>query len=649
MEEVGEKNVDKKQILLLEDRKRHFVTMLLDNPDILDYCIAHLSGTLNSTKLQASEAVTAELHIEERTNSHDPVEFRCNPNWTVRSAKNVIRDKFPFLEDHTMFILFKQMIAKDWVYLRDCGVEQNGDVLYVYVCLAGNANGKANKMGYKNRTVSSVRVKQKEYFHKDVQQEITHLEKQPSLFELSAFHTDGVSPTSMPALDFMEIQDSIGLENVWRCPNCSYPNEAVSTCQLCSTKRPVSSEAPIGGSLLSQRLDQSNILMKPQGQQINSMPGDSWQCIYCLTSNKLYDRVCGWCSKSRIMNNSEEKQVIEQPVKEVETATEQPNNLKLTKQILGWKCSTCTYVNLPTRPGCEMCSSQRPVDYIVPEDYIPPETEIDRMLKEKELEEEVRKQGSLERKENYKEHLSVIDKSIVTSMEPVECMICLMDTIPTDTVVLKECLHRFCKDCLIGHMINSEDAVVSCPFKDNEYSCNYMITDREIKALLDETQFQKYLKRSLSQAEKSSPNSFHCKTPDCTGWCLYEDEVNNFLCPVCKKTNCLVCKAIHENHTCKEYQDELQRNSGNDKDAQKTRKMLERMVKEGQAMHCPKCNIIIQKKMGCDWLRCSMCKLEICWVTRGPRWGPLGKGDVNGGCHCRENGRKCHENCKNCH
>ena len=46
------------------------------------------------------------------------------------------------------------------------------------------------------------------------------------------------------------------------------------------------------------------------------------------------------------------------------------------------------------------------------------------------------------------------------------------------------------------------------------------------------------------------------------------------------------------------------------------------MLKKGTAMHCPKCGIILSKVTGCDWLCCSMCKTEICWVTRGPRWGP---------------------------
>ena len=55
-------------------------------------------------------------------------------------------------------------------------------------------------------------------------------------------------------------------------------------------------------------------------------------------------------------------------------------------------------------------------------------------------------------------------------------------------------------------------------------------------------------------------------------------------------------------------------------------------------MYCPQCKIMIQKKNGCDWLQCMMCKTEICWVTKGPRWGPrvsvhyLGK-QVNHGRH----------------
>lgn len=70
-------------------------------------------------------------------------------------------------------------------------------------------------------------------------------------------------------------------------------------------------------------------------------------------------------------------------------------------------------------------------------------------------------------------------------------------------------------------------------------------------------------------------------------------------------------------------------------------------------MLCPQCNALIQKALGCDYLTCISCKLGICFVTKRPRH-PLTK-FVNGahvffdGCHCKENGIKCHPACNNCH
>ena len=48
-----------------------------------------------------------------------------------------------------------------------------------------------------------------------------------------------------------------------------------------------------------------------------------------------------------------------------------------------------------------------------------------------------------------------------------------------------------------------------------------------------------------------------------------------FFCITCQKRNCLLCKAIHDDMNCKEYQDDLLRRSGNDKAAMATQKMLE--------------------------------------------------------------------------
>lgn len=87
-------------------------------------------------------------------------------------------------------------------------------------------------------------------------------------------------------------------------------------------------------------------------------------------------------------------------------------------------------------------------------------------------------------------------------------------------------------------------------------------------------QLQELYKRGLRQAESAAANSYHCRTANCEGFCFYEDEVNEFHCPICRKVNCLLCKAIHEGMDCQEYQDDLKRRAANDEAAKATQEML---------------------------------------------------------------------------
>lgn len=60
--------------------------------------------------------------------------------------------------------------------------------------------------------------------------------------------------------------------------------------------------------------------------------------------------------------------------------------------------------------------------------------------------------------------------------------------------------------------------------------------------LLTPEEYQRFLDLGVSIAENRSAFSYHCKTPDCKGWCFFEDDVNEFTCPVCFRVNCLLCK-----------------------------------------------------------------------------------------------------------
>ncbi|XP_071594746.1 sharpin [Heliangelus exortis] len=328
----------------------------------------------------------------------------------------------------------------------------------------------------------------------------------------------------------------------------------------------------------------------------------------------------------------------------------QPAATRLPSPVqAGWSCPKCTFINKPTRPGCEMCSTDRPEDYVVPGGYQPDERERRRLQQEQEGIRQYQQALEAERLRNFQQLLQAEEEVLVPNREVLECQICFQQVAPGQGVLLRECLHNFCRECLRQVINYSEEPEVSCPFRDDSYACSSHLQEREIRALVSPEEYRRFLERSLVLAERRSHNSFHCKTTDCRGWCIYEDSVNEFRCPICQALNCLLCKAIHEGRNCRQYQDDLRVQAQNDSAARQTNDMLQTLVQVGEAMHCPTCLIIVQKKDGCDWIRCTVCQTEICWVTKGPRWGPGGPGDTSGGCRCNVNGQRCHPHCQNCH
>ncbi|XP_018429488.1 PREDICTED: ranBP-type and C3HC4-type zinc finger-containing protein 1 [Nanorana parkeri] len=295
---------------------------------------------------------------------------------------------------------------------------------------------------------------------------------------------------------------------------------------------------------------------------------------------------------------------------------------------VGWSCPACTFFNVPTRPGCEICCSDRPTDYVVPDWYKPEESERRRMQQENDGLQQYKKAQEEERQQNFLYLLQLDNEVLIPNQEAIECRICYTEVPAGGGVLLRECLHSFCRTMRVSHSG----------------------AGRQPKTrLVSQEEYSRILERGLVVAESRSQNSYHCRTADCKGWCIYEDSVNEFFCPICGAENCLTCKAIHNEMNCKEYQDDLRIRALNDTAARQTSDMLKTLVQTGEAMYCPACQIIVQKKDGCDWIRCTMCQTEICWVTKGPRWGPQGPGDTSGGCQCNMNGRKCDPRCQNCH
>ncbi|XP_035214260.1 uncharacterized protein LOC118188033 isoform X2 [Stegodyphus dumicola] len=256
---------------------------------------------------------------------------------------------------------------------------------------------------------------------------------------------------------------------------------------------------------------------------------------------------------------------------------------------------------------------------------------------------------SEESAKNYESLLETENMDLVKNSVPFMCPVCFSDIGTSQGVILHDCLHSFCQDCLARTVEYSESTLIKCPYRDDDYSCQSYLQQREIKALVSKDMYEKYLRRSITTAESLAEKSFHCKTPDCPGWCMFEDNINVFHCPVCHHYNCLNCRAVHEGFNCRQYQNRLKCQEKFDRDSEKTLEFLNKMIDDGKAMKCPKCDLILMKKWGCDWLKCSICHTEICWITKGPRWGPAGQGDTSAGCRCGVNGSKCHPSCTYCH
>lgn len=143
--------------------------------------------------------------------------------------------------------------------------------------------------------------------------------------------------------------------------------------------------------------------------------------------------------------------------------------------------------------------------------------------------------------QHYNELLSLDTTDVVPNSEPFECPVCFMKFSAKEGVVLRDCLHVFCRECIVNTIKYNEEAEVKCPYLDAEYSCDSTIQEREIKSLVSKEIFEQHLAISLRVAENRTENAYHCKTPNCKGWCIFEDNVNEFKCPICKMLNCLTC------------------------------------------------------------------------------------------------------------
>lgn len=135
--------------------------------------------------------------------------------------------------------------------------------------------------------------------------------------------------------------------------------------------------------------------------------------------------------------------------------------------------------------------------------------------------------------------------SYIKNITVFECPICFAEIEIGQGVMLKNCLHSLCLECFREHVKRSDDPEVICPFNSFEGSCEFLIQEREIRAICDQSIIEIHLSKALKRAEAVLDNVYHCKTPDCVGFIQHEGS-KAFCCDVCDKVNCINCKTVHE-------------------------------------------------------------------------------------------------------
>lgn len=313
--------------------------------------------------------------------------------------------------------------------------------------------------------------------------------------------------------NFVEVASPALIQTVlpggmWKCTNCELKNyEKELNCFVCKSKNPNPS---VTKSVKSDEL--IKLLTQPLEQVIEVV--NSWDCPLCSNKNTENEINCKLCTFKNpdLPNNHWTCEICEQETNvsriicDFCTSVRPVPKITVSSEIIEkWICEICGDENKETQNRCRFCNIERPK----------PSTEYEKLLT-----------------------LEEGDFDLVENLDDFECPICLTTFGKGEGILLRECLHVSCKECLAATINMSETPEIKCP---NEATCNGFVQDREIRAAITKEEYENYLMKGLNLAEKVIKDSYHCLTVDCKGWWVNEEEVNTIICPVCEIPNCLNC------------------------------------------------------------------------------------------------------------
>jgi ATP-dependent RNA helicase DHX8/PRP22 len=185
------------------------------------------------------------------------------------------------------------------------------------------------------------------------------------------------------------------------------------------------------------------------------------------------------------------------------------------------------------------------------------------------------------------------------------CPTCFCEIDSAASYRLATCGHAYCMDC-----VKLQFKTALFPMSCTHENCSEMFTHQDMNDLRTEKDLlDNILKKSLdSYVNANQDKARFCPSPDCPMVYLVTNEGKLFRCNVCSTAVCSSChEPYHIDLTCKE-------NEIDKKDPGKV--SLNKWMNEmpNSRKRCPNCTSPIEKNGGCNYMQCTHCNAQLCWL-----------------------------------
>ncbi|KAL4779388.1 hypothetical protein BJX76DRAFT_351848 [Aspergillus varians] len=175
-----------------------------------------------------------------------------------------------------------------------------------------------------------------------------------------------------------------------------------------------------------------------------------------------------------------------------------------------------------------------------------------------------------------------------------ECVAC-NDIKPASDMVLTQCSHLYCKDCMI-HLV--KDALADQSLFPPR-CCRMPIPPSSLRRHLGAELFRSFEEKEI---EDNDPYRTYCSNSQCARY-IRPPQVDGYVgtCHSCQTKTCTLCKRpIHES-LCLNEDDEVMK-----------------LAKESGWQQCPQCRYLVELNTGCNHITCR-CRCEFCYNC-GMKW-----------------------------